>query len=480
MKKILILLSFTSLLSLGCKAQKTQERTISDFKKIELSGTVNLFFTQSDTLKLVVVASSDEIERVITEIKNERLLITNKGRFSNPVNVFVSGKSLNELVVSGATNFKTQNTLKNDSLILDVAGSSNVSLQLENTKINLTQSGASDLSLKGKTAVLEAIVSGASTLKAYGLQVDNANVLTTGAATAKVNVLSKIKANASGASTIKIKGDVKELFAEATSAATIKRIESQETAHKGNDTTTFNLGDKKVIVIGNDKDDEKEIVKKASSSSNSSFKHWRGTFFGINGFLSPSGAINLAQNVNYMDLKYSRSFNTQVNIIERQFNLHKNYVKLVTGFGFDFHRYEFSKKTNLSPNTIYTAGVIDTTNSFTYKRNTLKATYLQVPLLLEFNTSNKASKTFHMALGVVGGFLVSSSTFQKLEQNSFKISKKRSDDYNLAPFVAKAHLNFGYSNWTIFAEYNLTPLFERSKGAELYPFNAGLRIIPFI
>ena len=161
-------------------------------------------------------------------------------------------------------------------------------------------------------------------------------------------------------------------------------------ANKGNDTTTFNWGDKKVIVIGSDKDDEKDIVKKSSSSTNSSFKHWRGTFIGINGFLSPTGGINLAQNANYMDLKYSKSFNTQINLIERHFNLHKNYVKIVTGFGFDFHRYEFSKKTNLSPNAIYTNGVIDTSNAFTYKRNTLKATYLQVPLLFEFNTSNKA------------------------------------------------------------------------------------------
>ena len=55
----------------------------------------------------------------------------------------------------------------------------------------------------------------------------------------------------------------------------------------------------------------------------------------------------------------------------------------------------------------------------------------------------------------------------------------RKDNYNMSPFAAKALVNLGYKSWTFFAEYSLTPLFQSGKGPELYPFNAGLRVIPF-
>jgi hypothetical protein len=476
MKNLITIIGLTSLLSLGCQAQKTQERPITNFTKIELSGSVNVFFRQSDTLSLKVTADSDEMSRVLTEVKNETLEISNKGKFSSPINIYVNAKTLNAVTTSGAVDFKTQNLILNDTLILDISGSSNVNINTTSKKIKITQNGASDLTLKGRTNSLVAEVSGASELKAYGLQIENADLLTTGASTAKVNVSNKLKANASGASTIKIKGDLKEIFAESTSAATIKRIEPQDLSKNSNDTTRFTLGDKKVIIIGSD-DDEKSEKKIGNSSSD--FKHWRGIFIGINGLLNVNGGTNFDKLAPNFDLNRRYSDNVQINIFERQFNIAKNYFKIITGFGIDYRRFEFAKKTNLQANAIFTSSNLDTTNQYNYKRNTLRSTYIQVPLMLEFNTSNKPKKSFHIAAGVVGQFLLGASTRQKLEQGGYKSIRTRKDDYNLSPFAAKAHVNFGYADWTIFGEYNLTPLFERGKGPELYPFCIGFRIINF-
>ncbi len=478
MKKIIILLSIITFSNLGCRAQKKEDRVITNFNQIELAGTVNVFFKESDTLKLSVSADSKEIAKVTTSVTNGRLSIMNKGNFNSPVNVYVYAKNLKSLNITGATEFTCLNQITSDSLNIDLTGSPNVHVNTKANYISVTQSGAAELTLKGSSKRLQANVSGASELKAYGMQIENVEIITTGASTAKINVNNKLNANASGASTIKIKGDVKEVYAESSSAATIKRIESKEPQKNTSDTTTFKWGNKKVIVIGDEKDDD-EKSEVMINDHESSFKHWRGIYTGTNGYFNATGGTNMLSNAGFMELKYSRSFNSQFNFIERHFNLHKNYFKVVTGMGLDFHRYELAKKTNLAANSFFTSGNIDTSNAYNYKRNALRTTYLQVPLLLEFNTSAKSSKSFHLALGVIGEFLLFAKTQQKLEQNNYKITKARSDDFNLNPFVAKAHLNFGYANWTLYAEYNLSPLFERNKGVELYPFNAGIRIIPF-
>ncbi|MBI2722618.1 MAG: outer membrane beta-barrel protein [Bacteroidetes bacterium] len=104
---------------------------------------------------------------------------------------------------------------------------------------------------------------------------------------------------------------------------------------------------------------------------------------------------------------------------------------------------------------------------------------LQFPILLEFNIGRKPSKSFHIAAGVIGQFMISSKTKQKFEISGNEFTKIRKDSYNMSPFQVKAHASVGYSNFTVFSEYNITPLFSSGKGPEVYPFVIGVRLIPF-
>ena len=106
-------------------------------------------------------------------------------------------------------------------------------------------------------------------------------------------------------------------------------------------------------------------------------------------------------------------------------------------------------------------------------------TYLQVPLLVEFNTSTDPEKTFHIALGVVGQYRIASRTKQKFDDGTYEYKKVDKDSYNLNPFGVKAHVSLGYRSFTVFAEYSLTPLFQVNRGPELYPGAVGLRLVPF-
>lgn len=461
-------------------AQKMQTRPVSAFTKIEASGSAMVIYTNSDTLSLSVKAKDAEIENVETKVENNTLFITNKGRFTGPVYVYVKNNQLSDILVSGAASLKTTNTLKSESVYLNVSGSGNVNASLNSTKIKSIQSGASVLTLSGSADVFNAELSGASSLKAYSLITKNTDIISTGAATSRVYVTGKLTANASGASDIKVKGDVTDISAEASTASSITKVLDSKDK-EGSDSTIYNFKKKKIIIIDKFPEalaNEDSLLNKETYDSDD-FKHWTGFSMGVNGYMNAPGNISLPASQSYMDLNYPSSFNFQFNLFERQFNIIKNNFKIVTGFGFDYHSYDLANKTTLNPDSSFTAGTIDSSGAFGFKKNRLRMTYLQVPLLLEFNTSNDPEKTFHIAFGVIGQFLISSRTKQKFGDEKFEYEKTRKDSYNLSPFTAKAHVNLGYRGWTVFGEYSLTQMFQSGKGPELYPFTVGVRLVPF-
>jgi hypothetical protein len=358
---------------------------------------------------------------------------------------------------------------------MGISGAANANIKLDAQSVVVEEGGAANLNLNGTTENFDLEISGASTLKAYDLISKNANVSSAGASSAKVYVTTKLVAKAGGASSIKVKGEVKDVNADVSSAASVTRIvEKGEMQGTGNgDSTTFNWKGKKIIIV------EGKKGLSAKNKSSYSFDHWAGFSLGVNGLLTPSGSTAMQKPYKYMDLNYSRSINVQLNLFQHNFHIYKNYVNLVTGFGIDWRRYMLDHKTNLNPDSSFTWGNIDSTNNYTYNKNLFRSTMLQVPLLLDFNTSNKPGKSFHVSVGVIGQFMVASRTKQKLESNGYDFTKTYKDSYNMNPLSLKAHASIGYSDFTAFAEYNITGLFDKGEGPQLYPFVVGVRIVPF-
>ncbi|MBL7902512.1 MAG: DUF2807 domain-containing protein [Bacteroidia bacterium] len=478
-----VLVSFVFLLSaFKAKAQFHETRPVQEFKSIETLGSVSVYFTPSDTASMVVYASEKEIGNVETLFKNGKLIVSNKGKFTEPVKIYLKYKTLNSVDCGGASSFKTLDTLKTDSLSLSASGSANIKMTVESESISSIESGASHIKLSGTAQNLNAELSGASSLSAYDLNANTVKVSTTGASSAKVYCNSKMTAIAGGASTIKIKGDVKDISAEASPSSSITRIldKDSKTAGADGDSTVYNWNKKKIIII--DKDDE-ENGKNADFDFNndyfSAYRHWAGFSFGVNGFMDKSFSTEFAAPNDYMNLNYAKSFNYQFNLFESHIPLVKHKLLIVTGFGFDYHSYELENKVRLNADADYTNAFVDSSGIYTYKKNRLRNTYIQVPLLLEFNSSNKTSKCFHMAAGVIGQYQILSRTRQLLENEAYEYDIQRKDPYNSNPFMLKAHVNLGYHRWTFYGEYSLTPFFQKNKGPELFPFAVGLRVVPF-
>ncbi len=477
--KFKILSTFT-LIGFLCSAQDVRENKIESFNAITASGAVNIKYFVSDTNKIVFKGNESDFDNIEYKLDGKTLHIKSKGNISNPLKIEISGNGLTEVTTSGASSIKSNDKIVADKFKIDATGASNINLNLEIKNLNLVAGGASDIHLKGKTQVADETVSGAATLKSYELIADTLTILTSGASTAKVYSNKKLAVNATGASTVKFKGDPSEVSAEGGSASKIMKISSDDSAKSNNpaDTsknkTSFKYKNKEIIIIDNE--DKNNVTIHHSDLTR---KHWQGLWFGFAGYTNAQQGFSMNNSNKYMELDYGRSYNFQWNLGEKNFNLYKKYIQLSTGIGFQFNNLSFENKTRLNADSSYTHGIIDSSNVYGYNKNRFKQTYVTVPLLLNFNTSSKLKKNVHFTCGVVGKYLLTSKSKQALTLNGDNYTFKRKDGYNLNPFQFDAYASVGYRNFTLYAQYALTEMFKANKGPQVYPFSAGIRIISF-
>jgi hypothetical protein len=476
MKQFILSSSFI-LLFISAKAQITELRDSKPFNQLEVSGAANVQFTQGDSTTIKVVANDAEINNVYTSVENGILTVRGKGNFKNSYKIYVSSKNLNHITASGASKVTILNTLQTDTLFINATGASDVVGNINTTLTDVTASGASGVNLEGTTQTLVGVISGASSLKAYKLNSVNTFATVSGASTAKVSASQKINANATGASSVKFKGDAKEVSAEASSSSSVAKVVDDAISGKNSDkkdSTTFNFRKKKFVIINKYSNSDST----SNSENNDEFHNWAGFGIGVNGWLS-GGSFSLPKNKEYMALDYGKSLNFQLNPLEKDIHIYKNYINLVIGLGFEWSQYEFKNRTTLNPDSSYTSGVIDSSKTFNYKKNRFKTTYVNIPVLVEFNSSKNPKKAFHLAVGVIGGYKLGSRTRQVLELDGQDIKLIRKDSYNVNPFRLNAHASVGYHNFTVYADYALTPLFENGGGPTLYPFTFGVKLVSF-
>lgn len=223
------------------------------------------------------------------------------------------------------------------------------------------------------------------------------------------------------------------------------------------------------VTVNSNDDDEKEEPKRSRKSE----AHWAGLDFGFS-MLLDENRENTFNNYPYWKNDAAKSQVWNINILEHKFNFGQPYVGLTTGLGFSFTSVAFNNGYLIQSNADSVYAVMDTINA--YSKNKLKASYLTVPLMLEFNTSADEDRSFYLAAGVVGGVRLTSKTKRQGEFDGKEFKEKVKGPYNLNPFKLDAAVRLGYSNWGVFANYSLLPLFDKGKTIDLYPLTFGLSL----
>lgn len=456
-----------------------QTRNVADFNVIKAGDTFNIIISQSDTNYVNVDADENSQLLIKTEVKDSTLFIIGTANIKSdtPVVINVGVKSLSRLDITGSADVKSGNKLTCDKLTIESNGAGMVHLDVKANEVKTKISGTGNVTLTGTSQMIDATLSGPGNLIATNMEVDKAIVKVSGAGDAKINVKQNLDVDVSGTGSVIYKGKPSDRNINITGIGSVRESKSGDGEETARDTTKLKLGKKKYVIIGDDSEDqfdEKRFSKKDSLKKyNEEFKHWAGIEIGVNGLLDYNNSLDVPEEAQFLELNYAKSIHFGLNLLEKNFHIYKNYINLVTGFGFDFKHYALKNNVTLNSNAAYLEASDDLVK---YDKNTLNISYIKAPLMLEFNTGKNSHKNLHIAAGAQFEYRIHSVLKQKYDLDDKHNKIKQRDDFNLESFLYAATARIGYNNVTLFANYGLNRLFKKDKGPQVYPLTAGVNL----
>lgn len=199
---------------IGSGVSVKQQRCVGDFYGINASiGNIKFSIAEHSVGSAVVESDDNIIEHIVTEVKDGILYIsldTSSGCISidtkKPITIQVSSSQLQQLKMSGATNFRSETVLR-DNLAIVASGASNIVAKIEAKKLKVTSSGASNFFLSGAVEAQKTKISGAGNYKAADLKSNCVDLKISGAANVKVSAGELLSGKLSGAARVYYEGN---------------------------------------------------------------------------------------------------------------------------------------------------------------------------------------------------------------------------------------------------------------------------------
>lgn len=182
----------------------TSKRAVGSFTKIEFRGTGMVSTQNGDTADVVVSIDDNLQELIAVYVEDETLIIESTDQFrSQPgLKVTVATPHLEEIRLSGATSLKA--------------------LGIDADNFQISVSGAASAHVTGKTRGLSLDVNGAGSVQAFDLVAENVKATLNGAASGEVHATMTLDVDASGASSIRYKGDPDRVTKQLSGAASAR------------------------------------------------------------------------------------------------------------------------------------------------------------------------------------------------------------------------------------------------------------------
>jgi len=221
MKKIQVMLMgmlvSTVLFAQTINDANAEPRNLSGFHVIKISNAFTVYISQGNEDAVAISASKAEYrEKIITKVENGVLII----RFDDDkkfwkgwngdktkLKAYISVKKIDRLDVSGACDVFFEEGISSEDLIVRLSGASDLKGKIDAKKLSFDISGASDATISGNAAELSVEASGASDFKGFDMTTNYCTAEASGASSVNITVNKELNAKASGASSVRFKGE---------------------------------------------------------------------------------------------------------------------------------------------------------------------------------------------------------------------------------------------------------------------------------
>ncbi|MFN2314116.1 MAG: outer membrane beta-barrel protein [Bacteroidales bacterium] len=251
------------------------------------------------------------------------------------------------------------------------------------------------------------------------------------------------------------------------------------TVEESEDETVIRIGKRAIRILTEDDDTEVRCEEykdnEAARRRGRYFEgHLGGVEFGYNAYTTDQWGRNDGTLEGYLDLNTAKSSN--FNIVAPPVSLgFTRHFGIVTGLGISFNNYRFDGNNSL---TVDDGGIVAPdypAEGINYDKSKLATVYGILPVMLEVQIPVTYSSTINLGAGVIGAVKLGSHT-KTVYYDDGKQKDKNRDDFNLNVLRYGVTARAGYEMIQVYGTCYLSPMFEKNKGPELYPFEVGIAL----
>ena len=246
-------------------------------------------------------------------------------------------------------------------------------------------------------------------------------------------------------------------------------------------------GDETIIKVGkkglriNDDGDETEIkVENYAENHNNTrgsrnFRgHLGGIEMGYNSYLTGFWSTVLDPEDQYFNLNSAKS--SCFNIIFPNVSLgFGRRIGIVTAVGLNYNNYRFDGNNSIATDGEGVVTPVYPPLGVSFEKSKLATVYAVLPVILEAQIPVSGGSSINIGAGVIGAVKLGSHT-KVVYYDDGKQKEKNKDDFSLNLLRYGITGRLGYEMVQVYGTCYLSPLFEKGKGPELYPFEIGISL----
>ncbi len=190
----------------------TQVRNIAKATKVKLAGSFDVDLTPGAQTRVEVVGDDNILPFLLTEEQDGFLVVKLKDNLSynstEGIKIKITTPQLEKLELAGTGNIIGQGKfIGSDKLVLKIAGSGNIKLEVNTPKIEASIAGSGSISLSGETRDETIKIAGSGDYLTENLKAENATISIAGRGNVKVFTSTTLDIHIAGSGSVYYKGN---------------------------------------------------------------------------------------------------------------------------------------------------------------------------------------------------------------------------------------------------------------------------------
>jgi hypothetical protein len=209
---------------------KTEDRPVSDFKNVDVSGAAKVLVSQGDHPSVKIEGDENLLPYMEVNQIGNKIEVREKPGFNlaptTDIKVYVTAPIFNDIDASGACDIIGQTKISNpEDLAMYVSGAGDIRMEVDAPRLKAEVSGSGSIYLKGTTKDVYLDLTGAGHAHCYELLSENTKVDISGAGSAEVYASVKLEAEVSGAGNVKYKGNATDVKQDVSGAGSVQKAD---------------------------------------------------------------------------------------------------------------------------------------------------------------------------------------------------------------------------------------------------------------